>query len=118
MAAKEVLHFLVQKVPHFHILSNHRSYDLQKYKEFKEEEFKIVGYTKGEGRDDEAVLWICETETKLTFTVRQSIPLNKRRELYIHANQYIGKQLTVKFQECTDKGVPRFPVGKAIREDY
>ena len=31
---------------------------------------------------------------------------------------YIGKMLTVIFQEYSGIGVPRFPVGKCIREGF
>jgi hypothetical protein len=35
--------------------------------------------------------------------------------MFHQAMSMIGKKLTVIFQEYTNDGVPRFPVGKAIR---
>jgi len=35
--------------------------------------------------------------------------------LFQNGSNYIGQQLTVRYQELTDDGVPRFPVGIAIR---
>jgi DNA ligase-1 len=32
------------------------------------------------------------------------------------AAELIGKRLTVRYQELTDGGVPRFPVGVAVRD--
>ena len=39
-----------------------------------------------------------------------------RGKLFRNAPKYMGKQLTVRFQNLTALGVPRFPVGVAIRD--
>jgi DNA ligase-1 len=93
----------------------YRSHDLQKYKEFQEEEYPIVGWEQGEAREEGCVIWICATDGK-EFRVRPRGSLEQRREWYKHAHQYLGKQLTVIFQELSEQGIPRFPVGKSIRE--
>ena len=41
-----------------------------------------------------------------------------RRQLLIDADKYIGKQLTIIYQELTKDKIPRFPIGKAIRDKY
>jgi Flp pilus assembly protein CpaB len=33
-----------------------------------------------------------------------------------HPAKYIGKELTVRFQELSDDGIPRFPVGISFRD--
>ncbi len=96
---------------------NYRSYDLQKYKEFMEAEYEIVGFKEGDGRDKGTVIWICKTDNK-EFSVRPKGSMESRRELFTNAKSYIGKKLTVIYQELSELGVPRFPVGKAIREGY
>jgi len=96
---------------------NYRSTDLQKYKEFKEDEFSIVDFKQGDGRDEGTVIWICETPDGRQFSVRPKGSVDYRRELYNNASQYIGEKLTVIFQELSEMGVPRFPVGKCIRQD-
>lgn len=98
--------------------SNYRSHDLQKYKEFKEDEFEIVGCKEGEGRDKGTVLWVCKTPEGRTFSVRPRGTVASRKELFIHSESYIGKRLTVIYQELSEMNVPRFPVGKDIRENY
>jgi DNA ligase-1 len=98
--------------------ANYRSNDLQKYKEFMEDEFRIIGFTHGEGRDAGAVIWICETADGKEFTVRPRGTIEKRREWFNVGDMYIGKNLTVIYQELTDEGKPRFPVGKALRDGY
>lgn len=102
---------------------NYRSHDLQKYKEFVENEYEITGFTEGDGRDKGAIIWICKIPVSNTiFNVRPKGTMEYRRVLYMDASQhpakYIGKMLTVIYQELSEYGVPRFPVGKAVREDY
>jgi len=97
---------------------NYRSHDLQKYKEFMEDEFKIIGFTQGEGRDKGTVIWICETKERKEFGVRPRGTMESRRELYKTGEKFVGKMLTVIFQELTEEGKPRFPVGKDVRENY
>ena len=97
---------------------NYRSHDLQKYKEFMEDEFKIIGFTQGDGRDKGTVIWICETKERNEFRVRPRGTMENRRELYKTGGKFVGKMLTVIFQELTEEGKPRFPVGKDVRENY
>lgn len=97
---------------------NYRSNDLQKYKEFKESEYIISGFKEGDGRDKGTVIWICNTVDNKEFSVRPKGSLEERRKLFQNGKEYIGKKLTVIYQELSEMGVPRFPVGKDIREDY
>jgi len=50
--------------------ANYRSNDLQKYKEFMEEEYRIIDFKEGEGRDAGAVIWVCETAEGKEFSIR------------------------------------------------
>jgi len=96
---------------------NKRSKYLQKYKEFMEEEFEIVGFHDGEGIDKEMVIWDCITKEGRKFSVRPKTNFEERKRLFKEAGMYVGKQLTVVFQEYSHDLIPRFPVGKAIREN-
>lgn len=96
----------------------YRSHDLQKYKEFFEDEYEIVGFSEGAGRDEGTVIWECITPEGKRFNVRPKGSIEYRSELFENADKLIGKNLTVIFQELTDMGVPRFPVGKSIREGF
>jgi DNA ligase-1 len=98
--------------------ANYRSNDLQKYKEFMEEEYRIIDFKEGEGRDAGAVIWVCETADGKEFTARPRGTMQQRREWFNDGAKYIGKNLTVIFQELTEEGKPRFPVGKAVRHGY
>jgi len=95
-----------------------RSKYLQKYKETVDDEFKIIGYKDGKGDEKGAVIWECETKDGKPFSVRPRGTFESRKELYLEADKYIGKKLTILFKGYTEDGKPREPVGKAIREDY
>lgn len=94
----------------------HRSKDLQKYKEFLDAEFPIVGFKEGDGLEKGCVLWRCRTAEGLEFDCRPRGTREERVALFRTGATYIGKPLTVRFQEWTDDKVPRFPVGIAIRD--
>lgn len=94
----------------------HRSANLQKYKEFMDDEYKIVGFKEGDGIEKGCVIWVCETKTHKQFSVRPRGTHEERAAAFKTAPIQIGKQLTVRFQELTDDGIPRFPVGLAIRD--
>ena len=93
-----------------------RSNYLLKFKEFQTEEYEIVGANCGHGRDADAVVWVCKTAGGHEFTVKPEGTIKERERYYREREQYIGKQLTVRFQNLTALGVPRFPVGVAIRD--
>jgi DNA ligase-1 len=97
---------------------NKRSKYLQKYKEFMEEEFKVVGFHEGTGDEKGTVIWDCITNDGKLFAVRPKGTFESRKKIFQEGNSYIGKLLTVIFQEYSTDGVPRFPVGKGIRDIY
>jgi len=94
-----------------------RSKFLQKYKKFIDDEFEIIGFDKEVQDKISLVIWKCKTKEGLEFNCRPKGTHEERAELYKNAKNYIGKNLTVVFQEYTDEGKPRFPVGKGFRED-
>lgn len=93
-----------------------RSNYLLKFKEFQTEEYEIVGAKTGHGRDAKAVVWVCKTTNGHEFTAKPEGTIKERERYYREKETYIGKQLTVRFQNLTSLGVPRFPVGVTIRD--
>ena len=93
-----------------------RSNYLLKFKEFQTEEYEIIGANCGQGRDADAVIWVCKTEDGHEFTVKPEGTIKQREVLFTNRSKYIGKLLTVRFQNLTALGVPRFPVGVVIRD--
>jgi ATP-dependent DNA ligase len=98
------------------LYSNARSVHLQKYKEFFDMECKIVDFKEGEGAEEGCVIWICETEAGKQFACRPRGTREERQELFATGAEHVGKMLTVRYQELTDDGLLRFPVGIAIRD--
>jgi len=93
-----------------------RSNYLLKLKDFKTDEYKVIGMRECTGKDVGTPIWVCVTENGQEFTVRPEGTQEKRREMFKNGNKYIDKMLTVKYQNLTDLGVPRFPVGIAFRD--
>lgn len=113
-----------------------RSRHLQKLKTWKDAEYTIIGFADGRGKDAGTVAafyctvspgydrscWaeICENlaagRPELRgFKARLKASYDYRRKLF-SAKDFIGKPLTVKYQNLTGDGKPRFPIGKAIRD--
>lgn len=108
---------IILRNPRGKYVCKYRSKDVIKYKEMRENEYKIVGYESGTGKDKDTMIWICEIpDTKQQFKVRPRGSYSYRKELYKNGEKYIGKDLTVIYQELTKHNIPRFPVGKCIRE--
>lgn len=116
---------------------DHRTKDLQKYKEFIDEEFKIVGMREPEVIIDPAtreevklVVFDCfspyvpeKADDKFkTFGVRPKGTVVDRAQMFREIDTLIGKMMTVRYQELSvaseDKpgGLPIFPVGITIRD--
>jgi DNA ligase-1 len=98
-----------------------RSNDLQKYKEFIDDEFEILNYTSGEGREEGAIIFICKVKNPTDngptqFEVRPRGSIEMRKDWAEDGKSFIGKELTVRFQEYTEDNVPSFPVGIAVRD--
>lgn len=92
--------------------SKFRSSDLLKYKDFDDDEFKIVGYSSEKdvlNEDRNLIIWICETKDGKKFNVQSKGTKEERHILYETAQLYIGKNLWVQFFGLTNEGIPRFP---------
>ena len=100
-----------------HYSFSNRSVDLQKYKEFIDDEFKIVGGTQAtESTHAGCVKFICDAKNGETFSVYPKGTLEERRQMFIDLDKYIGKELTVRYQETSEAGTPIFGVGICIRD--
>jgi DNA ligase 1 len=90
-----------------------RSYNLLKYKEFDDAEFKLLSWEKGEREED--LIAVCEMPNGKQFKAKMMGTKEQKLEL----ENYLIKDyslLTVKFFGLTDDGIPRFPIGKAIKK--
>lgn len=94
----------------------HRSADLQKYKQFNDTEYQVVDMEQGSGLETGCAIYICEIPEGTKFSVRPKGTHEERKEIFKNKDEYIGKMLTVRYQELSEYNVPRFPVGIAIRD--
>lgn len=101
---------------HYGLYENKRSKNLIKYKEFITEEYTIQGVEEGQGKLTGRVgRLIFETTSGKTFSSAVNGDHDYLAELF-KAKNLIGKPATVRFQELTPDGVPRFPKVIAIRD--
>jgi DNA ligase-1 len=93
-----------------------RSTDLLKFKKFLDEEFEIIGAKEGVGKEVGAVTWVCKTSDGKEFEARPRGSYEERKAMWKNRNKYIGKLLTVRYQNLTADDIPRFPVGLTVRD--
>jgi len=94
-----------------------RSYNALKLKDFITEEFPIVGFKEGTGKEEGLIIFELETDKGKRFWARPEGSHEERAELFKIANDLIGKEITVRFVEYTPDGIPRFPVALNIRSE-
>ncbi len=93
-----------------------RSRALLKWKESEDSEFKIIGMRAGTGKYSTTPVFMCKNDINdLTFEVVPIGDMESKKEMLDKSN--IGKMLTVKYFGRTEDGIPKFGVGKNIRED-
>jgi ATP-dependent DNA ligase len=91
-----------------------RSKDLLKYKHFKTDEYKVVGHTMG--KEGIPVLECLAGEK--TFGVMMKATLEEKQKMMTNIQDFYGQWVTVKYQELSKDGIPRFPVGIAFRPKH
>lgn len=96
--------------------SNYRSKDLQKYKEFFDDEFEITGAQSGVGLEQDCAIFTCKNKAGKEFAVRPRGTRELRKAYLNNIKNIIGKQLTVRYQNLSESGIVRFGVGIAIRD--
>tara|TARA_B100000902_G_scaffold253298_1_gene239805 strand:- start:222 stop:1394 length:1173 start_codon:yes stop_codon:yes gene_type:complete len=108
------------------VRSNHRGYiggragtNLYKLKSFEDDEFEIIGYN---GVMSEAGIllnrpvWKCITKSGEEFLASAPGTHVSQEQQWEDRDKIVGKMLTVKYQNLSARGVPRFPKGVAIRD--
>lgn len=91
-----------------------RTTDLLKVKEFVDQEFPIVGVKEGRGKMVGLAIFKCAIEDK-TFEVKMKGSLESLAEYIKNEDSWKNKNLTVRYQNLTKLGIPRFPVGISVR---
>jgi len=107
---------LVARHPDKKYAPGRRSSDWVKLKDYKEEEFEIIGIADNKLRPED-MCFICKTKAGKTFEAKPVGNRDLKYEYLENPNEYIGKQATVKFFIWSDDKVPLQPVLKCIREE-
>ena len=98
-----------------------RSKDLQKVKEFQEQEFPILDAYENKGKQAGQCTFVCELPDGTTFGVKPKGTAELREQYWrdwLNGIIKEGSLLTVSYFSMTtsDNPVPRFPIGKIIRD--
>ena len=97
--------------------NKYRALKMRKWKYFIDEEYPVIGIKKDRGVDVEHFVWRCKTKEGEKFSAKPMGSAEEKEYYYDNYKDYIGQLLTVKFQELSEIGVPRFPIAKGFREE-
>ena len=88
-----------------------RTKNLQKYKAFEDDEFIITDITEGVGKRAGMMGRIhAQTKDGIEFGSGARGSESFYKELFANKEKYIGKLATIRYQNLTPDGIPRFPV--------
>lgn len=90
--------------------------NILKYKTFTTEEALVIGVEEASGTEEETALLKVIDPRNNEFLVRCRGTFEERKTWLKKPELVVGKQLTIRYQELSVYGVPRFPVGIAIRD--
>lgn len=98
--------------------SNSRTKDLLKWKEFIDDEFELIDLEEGRGdRSGMATTAICIDSKGEIFSAGIKGNFEYCIDLLKNKNEYIGKMVTIRYQNLTpDRQVPRFGKMLAVRD--
>ncbi len=101
-----------------------RSKDVIKIKKKHTDEYKIVGYTSGQGKDTDAVIWILETPEgkKFNVTPKQTYPERKAifarlRKPGVFDKEYSGLMMTVEYEDLSNDNIPLRAKSVGVRNE-
>jgi len=97
-------------------LFDYNSDDLQKLKDFDDEEFVIIGGKEGIGREKGCVVFECITPEGHPFSVRPRGSREKRKRWFKDLDNIVGKMLTVTYKDKSEDGIPLNLSGGTIRD--
>lgn len=101
-------------------LNRHRSDGLLKLKEFHDKEYRIIGGKEGKGKFKGSVIFRCITEKGQEFDVTPTGTMEERRSWFNELDTFIGKQITVRYQDLSEDGIPTILTGidAAVVRDF
>ena len=94
---------------------NGRSTSLLKYKDFQDSDYLIIDVIPAENRPEWGMI-VCQSEFG-TFNATPKMSHEKRKEILLNKDEYIGKTAVITHFGFTDNGLPRIAVYKGYRLD-
>lgn len=92
-----------------------RTNGLLKYKSFIDEEFKIIGIDSEENNPNKLGAMVMRTKDGKEFRARPKASEEEKAYIFANQKEYIGKMGTIKYQNLTKEGVPRFGIFLRLR---
>lgn len=94
-----------------------RSLDLLKAKRFEQEEFDVIGLEERPKQPGTVATVRCRTVAGKEFGATPECTLEEKRDMWDRREEYQDGRwvATVRFQELSDGGIPRFPVCAGLR---
>jgi hypothetical protein len=93
-----------------------RSSNLLKHKPFHDTEVRIVGVESAEGTEAGCAVFIVDWQGVKRLSVRPKGTHEERRVWLQYPNLVLGKMATIRYNDTTKHGVPRFPRLHSIRD--
>ena len=93
-----------------------KSVSMLKYKPYDDKEVTIVGGEPATGAHEGAVVWKVRDESGNIFSATPEFPIETRRKWMTELSRYVGKIVTIRYQEINEYGIPRFPVMVSFRD--
>lgn len=92
-----------------------RSFDLLKRKDWMDEEFTIDHVNEGKGKFLGCAVFVLRCgDDQFSCTAPGSV--KEKQAFWEDRELMVGKPITVKFQEKTERGIPRFPIAIGVRD--
>lgn len=98
-----------------HYAQGQRSSHLLKVKEFDTTEFALLRFEFGQ-RGVEDLIAVCMIPDGREFRAKMQGTKSSKEQLYADMDDLEGRSITVKHFGYTDDGLPRFPIGVAVRD--
>lgn len=93
-----------------------RSNNLLKHKPFFDTEVNIVGVESAKGTEEGCAIFIVDWKGEEQLHVRPSATHEERRRWLQQPHLVVGKLATIRYNDTTNRGVPRFPRLHSIRD--
>jgi len=93
-----------------------RSYNLQKIKEFLDDDYPIVDIKEGRGTYAGCGIFICKAPNGETFDVKMRGPKEQLEDFWNKPKLWKDKSVVVKYQYISKYGIPIFPVGERFKD--